>query len=118
MELNFGCPHGMSERGMGSAVGQVPEYIQDVTGWCKTHTDLPVFVKLTPNITDIRRPARAAHAGGADAVSLINTINSITSIDLDSMAPEPTRRRQGRARRLLWPGREADRAQHGLGDCA
>jgi dihydropyrimidine dehydrogenase (NAD+) subunit PreA len=90
VELNFGCPHGMSERGMGSAVGQVPEYIQDVAGWCKTHSDLPVFVKLTPNITDIRYPARAAKAGGADAVSLINTINSITSVDLDSFSPEPS----------------------------
>ncbi len=89
VELNFGCPHGMSERGMGSAVGQVPEYIQDVTGWCKTHTQLPVFVKLTPNITNIRYPARAAKAGGADAVSLINTINSITGINLDSFTPEP-----------------------------
>ncbi len=90
VELNFGCPHGMSERGMGSAVGQVPQYIQDVTGWCKTHTQLPVFVKLTPNISNIRYPARAAHAGGADAVSLINTINSITGIDLDNFAPMPT----------------------------
>jgi dihydropyrimidine dehydrogenase (NAD+) subunit PreA len=90
VELNFGCPHGMSERGMGSAVGQVPQYIQDVTGWCKQHSDLPVFVKLTPNITDIRYPARAAHAGGADAVSLINTINSITNIDLDNFSPEPS----------------------------
>jgi dihydropyrimidine dehydrogenase (NAD+) subunit PreA len=90
VELNFGCPHGMSERGMGSAVGQVPEYIQDVTGWCKTHTELPVFVKLTPNISNIRYPARAAKAGGADAVSLINTINSITGINLDTFAPEPT----------------------------
>jgi dihydropyrimidine dehydrogenase (NAD+) subunit PreA len=90
VELNFGCPHGMSERGMGSAVGQVPEYIQDVAGWCKTHTQLPVFVKLTPNISNIRYPARAAKAGGADAVSLINTINSITGINLDTFAPEPT----------------------------
>ena len=90
VELNFGCPHGMSERGMGAAVGQVPEYIQEVTEWCKVHTDLPVFVKLTPNISDIRRPARAAFDGGADAVSLINTINSIVSIDLDIMAPTPT----------------------------
>lgn len=90
VELNFGCPHGMSERGMGSAVGQVPQYIQDVTGWCKMHTQLPVFVKLTPNISNIRYPARAAQAGGADAVSLINTINSITGIDLDNFAPLPT----------------------------
>ncbi|MFW5678545.1 MAG: NAD-dependent dihydropyrimidine dehydrogenase subunit PreA, partial [Rhodosalinus sp.] len=90
VELNFGCPHGMSERGMGSAVGQVPEYIEMVTRWCKANTRMPVIVKLTPNIADIRKPAAAALAGGADAVSLINTINSITSVDLDLFAPEPT----------------------------
>ena len=90
IELNFGCPHGMAERGMGSAVGQVPEYIQMVTEWCKKYYSKPVIVKLTPNITDVRFPARAAKAGGGDAVSLINTINSIVSVDLDNMAPEPT----------------------------
>ncbi len=90
VELNFGCPHGMSERGMGAAVGQVPEYIEMVARWCKQHSKLPVIVKLTPNITDIRYPARAAHAGGADAVSLINTISSITSVNLDSFSPEPS----------------------------
>lgn len=89
VELNFGCPHGMSERGMGSAVGQVPEYIEMVTRWCKAHTRMPVLVKLTPNISDVRKPARAAKAGGADGVSLINTINSITRVNLDLMAPEP-----------------------------
>ncbi|MBL4806968.1 MAG: NAD-dependent dihydropyrimidine dehydrogenase subunit PreA [Rhodobacteraceae bacterium] len=89
IELNFGCPHGMAERGMGSAVGQVPEYIEMVTRWCKQTTRMPVIVKLTPNITDIRIPAAAAMRGGADAVSLINTINSITSVNLDSFAPEP-----------------------------
>ena len=90
IELNFGCPHGMSERGMGSAVGQVPEYIEMVVRWCKQNTRMPVITKLTPNITDIRKPARAAQAGGTDAVSLINTINSITAVDLDNFAPEPT----------------------------
>ncbi|MFZ5791180.1 MAG: NAD-dependent dihydropyrimidine dehydrogenase subunit PreA [Pseudomonadota bacterium] len=90
VELNFGCPHGMSERGMGSAVGQVPDYVEMVARWCKQHTRMPVLVKLTPNVTDIRRPARAAKQGGADGVALINTINSITSIDLDLMAPTPT----------------------------
>ncbi len=90
LELNFGCPHGMSERGMGSAVGQVPEYIEMVARWCKQATRMPVIVKLTPNITDIRYPARAAKKGGADAVSLINTINSIVAVDLDSFAPVPT----------------------------
>ncbi len=90
VELNFGCPHGMSERGMGSAVGQVPEYIEMVTRWVKQHSRMPCIVKLTPNIADIRKPAEAAKRGGADAVSLINTINSITSVNLDSFAPEPT----------------------------
>jgi dihydropyrimidine dehydrogenase (NAD+) subunit PreA len=89
VELNFGCPHGMSERGMGSAVGQVPEYVEMVARWCKQHTRMPVIVKLTPNITDILEPARAALRGGADAVSLINTIQSIVSVDLDLMAPMP-----------------------------
>ncbi len=90
IELNFGCPHGMSERGMGSAVGQVPEYIEMVARWCKQNTRMPVIVKLTPNITDIRYPARAAKKGGADAVSLINTVSSITSVDLDTFSPEPS----------------------------
>ncbi len=56
IELNFGCPHGMSERGMGAAVGQVPEYIEMVVRWCKQYTRMPVITKLTPNVTDIRRP--------------------------------------------------------------
>lgn len=90
LELNFGCPHGMSERGMGAAVGQVPEYIEMVARWCKQYSKLPVIVKLTPNITDIRFPARAAKKGGADAVSLINTINSIMGVDLDSMIMSPS----------------------------
>ena len=90
IELNFGCPHGMSERGMGAAVGQVPEYIQMVAAWCKHYSRLPVIVKLTPNITDIRQPARAAKAGGADAVSLINTINSIMGVDLERMVMSPS----------------------------
>ena len=75
---------------MGSAVGQVPEYIEMVARWCKANTRMPVIVKLTPNITDVRKPARAAKKGGADAVSLINTINSIMGINLDNFAPEPT----------------------------
>jgi dihydropyrimidine dehydrogenase (NAD+) subunit PreA len=90
LELNFGCPHGMSERGMGAAVGQVPDYTCKITEWVKEAARTPVIVKLTPNITDVTWAARAAKKGGADAVSLINTINSITGIDLDSFAPRPT----------------------------
>ena len=68
VELNFGCPHGMSERGMGAAVGQVPEYVTMVTEWAKKHTRLPVIVKLTPNVNDVLFPARAAVDGKTDAV--------------------------------------------------
>ncbi|MGH7488314.1 MAG: tRNA-dihydrouridine synthase [bacterium] len=82
LELNFGCPHGMSERGMGSAVGQVPEYTALITSWVKEVARTPVMVKLTPNISDIRAIGRAAKRGGADALSAINTINSITGVDL------------------------------------
>jgi dihydropyrimidine dehydrogenase (NAD+) subunit PreA len=89
LELNFGCPHGMSERGMGSAVGQVPEYSCMITEWVKEVARTPVLVKLTPNITDIRAVARAAKRGGADGLSAINTINSITGIDLDTFTPRP-----------------------------
>src|SRR5208282_4896649 len=89
VELNFGCPHGMSERGMGSAVGQVPEYTEMITAWLKEKARTPVLVKLTPNISDIRTVARAAKRGGADGLSAINTINSITGIDLDTFVPRP-----------------------------
>ena len=89
LELNFGCPHGMSERGMGAAVGQVPEYCSMITGWVKEVARTPVIVKLTPNVTDIAFMAAAAKAGGADAVSLVNTFNSIVGIDLNDYSPRP-----------------------------
>ncbi|HVS72183.1 MAG TPA: NAD-dependent dihydropyrimidine dehydrogenase subunit PreA [Phycisphaerae bacterium] len=88
-ELNFGCPHGMNERGQGSAVGQVPEYCERIVGWAKEASRLPVLVKLTPNVTDIVAVGRAAKRGGADGISLINTINSIMGVDIDSFAPRP-----------------------------
>jgi dihydropyrimidine dehydrogenase (NAD+) subunit PreA len=88
-ELNFGCPHGMSERGMGAAMGQVPDYTCMVTEWVKEAATLPVIVKLTPNVTSINPPARAAVRGGADALSLINTINSMMGVNLDTLVPHP-----------------------------
>ncbi|HUL33103.1 MAG TPA: NAD-dependent dihydropyrimidine dehydrogenase subunit PreA [Candidatus Eisenbacteria bacterium] len=90
IELNYGCPHGMSERGMGSAVGQVPEYCEQITGWVMQVARIPVIVKLTPNISNIVIPARAAVAAGANALSLINTINSIIGVDLDTMELVPS----------------------------
>jgi len=89
IELNCGCPHGMSERGMGSAVGQVPEYIRMATEWAKAAARVPVIVKLTPNVANIVPPAKAAKDGGADAVSLINTVNSIMRVDYDTLTMYP-----------------------------
>jgi dihydropyrimidine dehydrogenase (NAD+) subunit PreA len=89
IELNYGCPHGMSERGMGSAVGQVPEYCQQITGWVKSVARIPIIVKLTPNIANIVHPARAAVAARADGLSLINTLNSIVGVDLDTLEIAP-----------------------------
>ena len=61
-----------------------------VTAWCKQFSRLPVIVKLTPNVTDIRKPAAAAVRGGADAVSLINTINSIMGVDPATLTMSPS----------------------------
>jgi dihydropyrimidine dehydrogenase (NAD+) subunit PreA len=89
IELNFGCPHGMSERGMGSAVGQVPDYTCMITEWVKEVAKIPVMVKLTPNVSDVLAIGRAAVRGGGNALSLINTVNSIMGVDLDTLAPKP-----------------------------
>jgi dihydropyrimidine dehydrogenase (NAD+) subunit PreA len=89
LELNFGCPHGMCERGMGSAVGQEPEILKMIVSWVKEVATKPVIVKLTPNISDITEPGQAAKLGGGDAISLINTIQSIVGVDIDNFVPYP-----------------------------
>lgn len=89
LELNFGCPHGMCERGMGSAVGQEPEVLKIVAGWAVEFSKLPVLVKLTPNVGDITVPGVAAVEAGVHGLSLINTIKSIVGVDLDRMVPYP-----------------------------
>jgi dihydropyrimidine dehydrogenase (NAD+) subunit PreA len=88
-ELNFGCPHGMSERGMGAAVGQVPEYAEMICQWAKEVSKVPVLAKLTPNVTNIREIGRAVKRGGADGISLINTINSVMGVDVNNFNPKP-----------------------------
>jgi dihydropyrimidine dehydrogenase (NAD+) subunit PreA len=89
IELNYGCPHGMSERGMGSAVGQVPEYCEQISRWVMESATIPVIMKLTPNVTNVALPARAGVAAGVNGLSLINTINSIVGVDLDSLELTP-----------------------------
>jgi len=89
LELNFGCPHGMCERGMGSAVGSEPQILAEITSWATDYARVPVIVKLTPNITDIVESALAAVHGGAPAISLINTIKSLIGVDLERLVPLP-----------------------------
>jgi dihydroorotate dehydrogenase subfamily 1 len=89
-ELNLSCPHGLPERKMGAAMGQSPEICNEVMGWVKEVAKIPVWAKMTPNITDITGPARAAVEAGASGVSAINTILSIISVDLKTLRPQPT----------------------------
>jgi dihydropyrimidine dehydrogenase (NAD+) subunit PreA len=89
LELNFGCPHGMCERGMGSAVGQEPTVNREITSWAVEYATVPVLVKLTPNVSDIVPHGLAAQAGGAHGVSLINTIKSIIGVDIDRFVLNP-----------------------------
>ena len=88
-ELNFSCPHGLPERKMGAAMGQDPDILEEVCGWVKSATAKPVWAKMTPNITHIEEPGRAALRGGATGLSAINTIRSVTSVNLDTLRPDP-----------------------------
>jgi dihydroorotate dehydrogenase subfamily 1 len=88
-ELNFSCPHGLPERKMGSAMGEDPEILTEVCGWVTAATKKPVWAKMTPNVTRIEEPSRAALQGGAQGVSLINTIRCVMGVNLDTLRPEP-----------------------------
>jgi dihydroorotate dehydrogenase subfamily 1 len=90
LELNLSCPHGLPERKMGAAMGENPDIVQEVVGWVKQVSKIPVWAKLTPNVGDITVPARAAFAAGADGLAAINTILSIAGVDLVSLRPLPT----------------------------
>src|SRR6476646_3097425 len=89
LELNFGCPHGMTERGMGAAVGQDPEIARMVVEWVMEKATIPVITKLTPNVHSVVPTGKAAVEAGSDALSLINTIQSVTGVDLDTLVPNP-----------------------------
>ncbi len=89
-ELNFSCPHGLPERKMGAAMGQNPEVLEEVCGWVMGAAKKPVWAKMTPNITRIEDPSRAALRAGCQGLSAINTIRSVTSVNLETLRPEPT----------------------------
>ena len=88
-ELNFSCPHGMTERRMGSEMGEHPDLTEEVTAWVTEVSRIPVWAKMTPNITNIREPSLAAVKGGAVGISAINTILSVIGVDLDTLRPLP-----------------------------
>jgi len=89
-ELNFSCPHGLPERKMGAAMGENPEILQEVAGWVMAAAKKPVWAKMTPNVTRIEDPSRAAFRAGCQGVSAINTIRSVMAVNLETLRPEPT----------------------------
>jgi dihydroorotate dehydrogenase len=89
-ELNFSCPHGLPERKMGAAMGQDCAILEEVCGWVMGAARVPVWAKMTPNITHIEEPARAALKAGCDGISAINTILCVMGVDLNTLRPEPT----------------------------
>src|SRR5256714_7687148 len=89
-ELNFSCPHGLPERKMGAAMGQDCAIMEEVCRWVMGAAKIPVWAKLTPNVTHIQDGCEAALKAGCQGVSAINTILCVTSVDLDTLRPEPT----------------------------
>ena len=89
-ELNFSCPHGLPERKMGAAMGENPEILTEVCGWVNAVAKIPVWAKMTPNVTHIEDPTRAALANGCEGISAINTIRSVMGVDLETLRPMPT----------------------------
>ena len=86
-ELNFSCPHGMPEKGIGMAIGTDAEVSAQITSWVKEVAQKPVFVKLSPNVTDITAIARAVQNAGADGLAAINTVQGFMGIDLKTLRP-------------------------------
>jgi dihydroorotate dehydrogenase subfamily 1 len=89
-ELNFSCPHGLPERKMGAAMGQDPEVLEEVTGWVMGAAKRPVWAKMTPNITHIEEPSRAALKAGCQGLSAINTLRCVMGVNLETLRPEPS----------------------------
>jgi len=89
-ELNFSCPHGLPERKMGMAMGENPDIVAEVTGWAMESASVPVWAKMTPNVTHIVDPGRRALEAGCNGLAAINTILSVMGVDLKTLRPMPT----------------------------
>jgi dihydroorotate dehydrogenase (NAD+) catalytic subunit len=98
-ELNLSCPHA---EGYGAAVGSNPCLVETVTAAVKDLVPVPVWVKLTPNVSDITGIGRAAESGGADAVVAINTLKGMV-IDLESGYPVLGNRSGGLSGKAVKP---------------
>lgn len=83
IEVNISCPN---VKAGGLQYGVVPEMAAEVAAQAKSHSDVPVMVKLSPNVTDITAIAKAVVEAGADAVSLINTLRGMR-IDVNTRRP-------------------------------
>ena len=86
-ELNFSCPHGMPEKGIGMAIRTHPEISAMITKWVKEVAN--VFIKLSPNVSNIAEIAKAVEDAGADGVAAVNTVQSLMGVDLDTFEPMP-----------------------------
>eukprot|EP01112_Ceratiomyxa_fruticulosa_P008541 TRINITY_DN2215_c0_g1_i7.p1 TRINITY_DN2215_c0_g1~~TRINITY_DN2215_c0_g1_i7.p1 ORF type:complete len:1034 (-),score=228.67 TRINITY_DN2215_c0_g1_i7:141-3242(-) len=86
LELNLSCPHGMGERGMGLACGQNPDLVLQISQWVRAAIKIPFFAKLTPNVTEVKEIAKAAHQGGATGVTAINTVSGLMGLRGDATA--------------------------------
>ncbi len=83
IELNVSCPH---VKELGVEIGQRPSMVAEVTRAVKKSVRVPVFVKLTPNVTSITEIAVAAEKAGADGITAINTVLGM-AIDVDAASP-------------------------------
>lgn len=86
-ELNFSCPHGMPEKGIGMAIGTDEHISAEITKWVKEVSKKPVFVKLSPNVSNIVEIALAVEKAGADGLAAINTVQGFMGFDLETLKP-------------------------------
>jgi len=89
IELNLSCPHFRIESAMGAEIGKNEDQSANITAWVKKVVNIPIIVKLTPNVNHIQSIAEAVIQAGADALSAINTVQVLMGVDIDTFEPLP-----------------------------